>query len=500
MCPLALLPHVDRPKMTNSVSLSFAEAQARLSSRRQAREAEHASQLSAQRARTSAVHGRISDLPFPLRFIAFAGLNAYNGIAEGGGLSGSRPAFRVGQVDAELLDDELIELLRGHVRDAFKYISGGHIADDWAAEIALLLRALLFKLSIWDRNASYGASLQNLRFIDARHEGPVPRAPSKWQKTAYGLVTVIGSYGWAKWENWLLDNESTLEEGRPILRKLAVLTEKLTSLHAVASLMSFFVFLRHGRYRTILDRLLRMKLAPPTDQVSREVSLEYLNRQLVWHAFTEFLLFLLPLVGINKVQRWLSRTWKKTKSLVNTGENGAGMKGEFGFLPERTCAICYQDSNSATTESELMAAASSSGIVGSSETDITNPYETVPCGCVYCFGCLVKRLKQEEGEGWHCLRCGSVVYSCQPWRGDVLMPEAPTRRPHSGKMVEFSDKVKTIEAESYPVSEEGRNEEDGTLTDCLEPSNVSPYSGSDTGSEVYEEEEEEIGEDLQEAE
>lgn len=477
--------------MTNLSRPSFAEAQRRLVSRRQAREAEHTARLQAQRARTSVVNDNIAKLPLPLRFLGRAGLSAYNSIQEGGGIAGTRPAFRVSQVDAELLDDELIELLRGQVRDAFKYINGGHIVDDWAAEIVLLLRAALFKLTVWDRDATYGASLQNLRFIDARHEGPVPRAPSKLQKTTYGLVTVLGSYAWTRWESWILDNETTLDERRPILQRVVMLTDKLTSIHTVASLVSFIIFLRHGRYRTILDRLLRMKLAPPTDQVSREVSLEYLNRQLVWHAFTEFLLFLLPLVGVNKWRRWLSRTWRKTKDLISTGESNEEKRGEFAFLPERTCAVCYQDKNAAMTENEVMAAASSSSVIGSSETDITNAYEAIPCKCVYCFGCIAKRIEQEEGEGWSCLRCGSVTFSCRPWNGDVLETNTPKRL---GKMVEFSDNVRTFEAESYPMSEGERSGDENTK-DTLQPQEAS--SGSDDDSEIYEEEEDEIGEDLE---
>ena len=37
------------------------------------------------------------------------------------GREGTRPAFRVGQVDAELLDEELLGLLKGQVGDALKY-------------------------------------------------------------------------------------------------------------------------------------------------------------------------------------------------------------------------------------------------------------------------------------------------------------------------------------------------------------------------------------------
>jgi peroxin-2 len=182
----------------------------------------------------------------------------------------------------------------------------------------------------------------------------------------------------------------------------------------------------NGKYRTLLDRLLRLRLTPPTSQVSREVSFEYLNRQLVWHAFTEFLLFVLPLVGISRWRRWLSRAWRKTKSTVWNGgtdsDEGTQLKGEFAFLPERTCAICYQEQNPiASSENDVMAVSNGSGgVVGSADTDVTSPYEAIPCGCIYCFVCIAQRLEAEEGEGWICLRCGELVKECRPWQGDVL--------------------------------------------------------------------------------
>jgi peroxin-2 len=183
-----------------------------------------------------------------------------------------------------------------------------------------------------------------------------------------------------------------------------------SSTHDVAAFVSFLVFLVNGRYRTLLDRVLRLRLVAPSNQVRREVSFEYLNRQLVWHAFTEFLLFLLPLMGINRWRRWLSKAWRKAKSLTQGEEE----KGELTFLPERTCAICYQDQNPTTTEQAL---SMTGGIIGSAQTDITNPYEA-SCGCIYCFVCIASRLA--DGEGFVCLRCGELVKHCKPWPGDVV--------------------------------------------------------------------------------
>jgi len=353
---------------------------------------------------------------------------------------GTNPAFRVGQVDAELLDEELINLLQTQTSQALKYFrsnSGGNaIFDDWTTEIDLGLRTVLWKLSIWDKGVSYGGLLQGLRFVDARNENKKGlagyKAPSSFQKIAYGIVTVVGRYGWEKWEDWLVDRESDIDAdetsttlGIPI-QKLSQITRKISAVYELLAFVSFLAFLYNGRYRTLFSRLLGLRLVPTNaGSTSRDVSFEYLNRQLVWHAFTEFLLFILPLVGISRWRRWLSRAWSRARNYMAAGQENEehDLKGELAFLPERTCGICYREQNPSTGASEAEVMASSiggGGVVGSAQTDVTNPYEAIPCGCVYCFVCLAKAIEAEDGYGWTCLRCGQNIKECQPWFGDVL--------------------------------------------------------------------------------
>jgi peroxin-2 len=131
-------------------STDFALAQQRIVARRLARDAENATRLAAQQ-EASRTRQRLAQLPFPFRGLGSAGLTTWDAIR---GREGTKPAFRVGQVDAELLDEELLELLKGQIGEALKYF-GSHIQDDWSAEIVLLLRAILFKLSVWDHGIKH---------------------------------------------------------------------------------------------------------------------------------------------------------------------------------------------------------------------------------------------------------------------------------------------------------------------------------------------------------
>ena len=95
---------------------AFAAAQQRVLERRQQINAEaRAQQLSA---RETPATGKIAGLTFPFLGLGGLGHEAWDAI---NGRSGTRPAFRVGQVDAELLDEELLGLLKGQVGEALKY-------------------------------------------------------------------------------------------------------------------------------------------------------------------------------------------------------------------------------------------------------------------------------------------------------------------------------------------------------------------------------------------
>ncbi|KAF8462560.1 Pex12 amino terminal region-domain-containing protein [Kalaharituber pfeilii] len=324
----------------------------------------------------------------------------------------TRPAFRVGQLDTELLDEELLDLLKQQLWGALKYFRPT-LKETFEPELMAILRAALFKLTIWDNNATYGAALQNLKYIDARSsKGGRDRPPTRSQKILYGLITVGGRYLYARLNLWLLAR-SNPEDETPLSKRLSDIFDHLTTIHSFATLFSFLLFLKNGHHRTILDRVLRLRLAAPNHMVAREVSFEYLNRQLVWHAFTEFLLFILPVVRVNRWRRWYSRFIRKARSLGSSNEDSSilkNRKGELAFLPEKTCAICYKETTAEAGEGR--------GASGAS-TDITNPYEALPCGHLYCYICITSKIALEEGEGWECLRCNTLIKKCRPWKGGL---------------------------------------------------------------------------------
>ena len=97
-------------------STSFAAAQQRVLERRQQRDAEARARRVAQREQQSS--HPLAQLPYPLSGLGRRSLDTWDLIK---GREGTRPAFRVGQVDSELLDEELLELLKGQVGEGLKH-------------------------------------------------------------------------------------------------------------------------------------------------------------------------------------------------------------------------------------------------------------------------------------------------------------------------------------------------------------------------------------------
>ena len=121
----------------------------------------------------------------------------------------------------------------------------------------------------------------------------------------HGFFTVLVPYIHTRLRNNAMSNAWPEAPSSDRRRKLWDWICSIESTHAALSLISFVVFLWNGRcvnfprhrtalnnrfalcrYRTLTDRFLQMRLVPARKLVKRNVSYEFMNRQMVWHAFT----------------------------------------------------------------------------------------------------------------------------------------------------------------------------------------------------------------------
>ncbi|KAH0587735.1 Peroxisome biogenesis factor 2 [Termitomyces sp. J132] len=348
--------------------------------------------------------------------------------------------IRVGKLDSELLDQELVQALQEPIHKALSLINAS-LKVRFEPELTLLLQLILYKLSIWNNGASYGAKLQGLKYS-------VPPSPEKIFAPSglprrilllHGTLTVILPYIHTKLRSHALSSAWPDAPSSDRRRKAWNVLTSLESSYTLLTLPSFLVFLWNGRYRTIADRLLNMSLVPSRQLMKREVSYEFMNRQMVWHAFTEFLLFLLPLINARNLRRRISRIINyispltllsslSSKQNASTFQDASQKRGKYWSLPQDQCAICAENASlnlNLSESSNAFTTLTTTPIEGSSmDSDsepsafpIYNPYLT-SCGDIYCYHCIAERLIQaaDSGEdelGWTCLRCNAYVKSAE---------------------------------------------------------------------------------------
>ncbi|KAJ3701595.1 hypothetical protein LUZ61_005300 [Rhynchospora tenuis] len=286
---------------------------------------------------------------------------------------------RVNQFDAARLDVEMSAMLKEQLVKVFTLIKPG-LLYQYEPELDAFLEFLIWRFSIWVDKPTPGNALMNLRYRDERHvpvsgnevrtglEGP---GLSVYQKIWYCLGTVGGQYIWSRFQGFSAFRRWGDSEQRQLARRAWVMLQHVEGLYKAASFLNLLLFLYGGRYRSIIERLLKARLVYESPNMNRSVSFEYMNRQLVWNEFSEMLLLLLPLLNSPSVKKFFS-PFSKEKS------NGtADDKAE--------CPICH------------------------SLPSI--PFVALPCLHRYCYYCI--KTRSEAARSYRCARCNEAVKAIQ---------------------------------------------------------------------------------------
>ncbi|KAL6771704.1 hypothetical protein ACKKBG_A27485 [Auxenochlorella protothecoides x Auxenochlorella symbiontica] len=302
---------------------------------------------------------------------------------------GSADVMRSSQVDASRLDEELSLMLREQFLGAFSLFPRGTVTAH-LPEIQLALDALIFYLSVWKDAPLPGMALMNLRFRDER---AVPHSASgvggpglaRSQKAMYGLGAVLLRYAWARTGHAAASGGSDGDGG---WRATAwQVMRRAETAYRLAALVNAIAFLRAGKYRTLLERLIGARPVYVQTHAPRAISYEYLNRQLVWGELSELLLFVLPLFNLASVKRSLRR-------LLPQPAAQGGASGR-----QTACGTC------------------------GAAFPLLTPAAALPCGHVHCYYCL--RARTQADALCECGVCGRRVQAlCRLGRGQVATAPA----------------------------------------------------------------------------
>ncbi|WVR07023.1 hypothetical protein IAU60_004062 [Kwoniella sp. DSM 27419] len=390
--------------------------------------------------------------------------------------SSHRPSFgtapRVNQVDADDLDSALVAMLSEKLSRSLDNLKS-ILSITVKPELELVIKLLLFRYGVWDASirSSPGAKLQNLKLVSDRSKSISRRTLLLYLLLhppvfpTY-LITRIRQYALSKqWPD--LPNHDWRKKAWKVLGRIE-------NAARAWELAGWGWFLYDGRYPSLLMRLLGLRLVPSQPHLARLVSYEFMNRQLVWGAFTEFAMFAVPLLPPipaylkpSSILSPLGHLFSQHTPIdydslaalpLTPRDGGRDVKqhaGPYAHLPKTTCPICHiryssapvpLDSGSAQGAALTLppidggAAAEFGHDQDQEESQIFVPAQT-DCegGCQWCYYCIGEELhkyqqrtkghrmstgsKDQGGEGadkvfsWSCLRCGGGV--TRAWRVGV---------------------------------------------------------------------------------
>ncbi|XP_073246822.1 peroxisome biogenesis factor 2-like [Porites lutea] len=273
--------------------------------------------------------------------------------------------LRVNQLDAAQLDEEIIHLLRTQLNRAFQYFEAG-VLTKYEAELNAVLRFLVWRFSVYNCEATVGQIMLNMKYSSTGH------SLSLLQKLFVGFCVVGVPY---------IRERST--EIRRITDKVSDFNFIWTCIYAgekllhVLSVLNFLVFLQRGKYPSILERILGIHPVFAQRQSVRQVSFEFMTRELLWHGFAEFVFFLLPLINVPKLKNMIVRQFSRPVSL----DKQPSIK-----VACHECAICNEPP--------------------------TSPHQG-QCGHVFCYYCI--KANSLADSSFPCPLCGVAV-------GDDITP------------------------------------------------------------------------------
>eukprot|EP00871_Galdieria_phlegrea_P001163 jgi/Galph1/2047/GphlegSOOS_G711.1 len=261
---------------------------------------------------------------------------------------------RVNQLDAGRLDEEVISLLFTQLEEVFRFLPP-RLFVSLKPELLALLKLGYFMNFTGSDSPTPGQALQNLQYRDERAFDPhhwinilyrlTRKQPieiretyfgteviplSKRQKLAFCVLWILVPWLYNRLdESGILHHWNTFYPSRVLtfLSRVWTLGERIVR---IASTLNFILFLYGGKYLSIVERIIGARLVYRDVSATRVMSFEFLNRQLVWEEFTEFLLFLWPLFSSHFVKQFFRDRFGKIMFRQGTAHE----------IPVDACPIC----------------------------------------------------------------------------------------------------------------------------------------------------------------
>ncbi|KAM4705849.1 peroxisome biogenesis factor 2 [Rhinophrynus dorsalis] len=293
------------------------------------------------------------------------------------------PVLRISQLDAVELNKALEQLIWSQFNSCFQGFKPG-LLTRFEPELKAFLWLFLWRYTIFTKNATVGQAILNIHYKNDLSQTKNYRPMNKQQKVWFALFTIGGK--------WLEERGYDLLSNHPFgtsFQKTKSVLNAVSGLLKLGALLNFLIFLQQGKFATLTERLLGIRSVFRKPQDIRQVGFDYMNREILWHGFAEFLIFLLPLINTHKLK---SKLFSWLKPLKVQGHNDPSLA-----VLCKECCLCG--------EWPAM------------------PH-TIGCSHVFCYYCIKSNCMADMY--FTCPKCSSPVHSLQPLEFKIEISEVHT--------------------------------------------------------------------------
>ncbi|XP_065208715.1 peroxisome biogenesis factor 2 [Planococcus citri] len=218
---------------------------------------------------------------------------------------------RVTMLDATALDQEVFNIMKSQLQTIFRIVPPWIISKH-ELKVDLILKFVIWKLSVTKFRGTFGQQLLNMKFRD--------NDLSESKKYAI-LVSQIITY--LQSNNFFVFPSQKANE----------VVEKADIIIRLCSLVNLFWFFGEGKYPTLIDRVLGLRPVCIVNK-PRSIGYNYMTRELLWHGFIELLTFTLSVVNYQYIRRKFNRLFHKASKQFSD------QKPNLRYTVRTKCSIC----------------------------------------------------------------------------------------------------------------------------------------------------------------
>ena len=289
-------------------------------------------------------------------------------------MAAAEKVLRVSQLDVVEFDEELLLGFESRLMSIFQRLPSFTFFIRIKPELKACLRILVWWFTVRKSGNTVTQEILGLGYfqiINKLSSRVVPSSPSLL--TRYLLLSTV----LLRWIEDRFDDILGL-----FLQTQSLNTEGvkgvINSIVQFACCLNFCSFLLHGVYPSLKERLLRLQMMPLVQQTLRQPSYEFLNREIIWYGFSEFLFFVLPQINFFALRNFFQ------KKLASFGMNTTNLSAVFRYntsSPSNKCTHC--------------------------KSNPILPQVSSECGHVFCYYCIAANLKADKE--YPCDVCGVTV-------------------------------------------------------------------------------------------